>query len=136
VGAGSGAGEGLAWATDDGVAALCSEGREAGSSPPLSLANANAPAPKRATPPSSRGSLLPLRRRDGGYVSSTGEVENGDEATATGAADAVGALRWAGSVCVTRARSARSFSAWAFWLSARAASLMTTAGVDGSSLGT
>jgi hypothetical protein len=85
------------------------------------------------TAPKINGTLLPLRRV-GGYVSSSGD-DTGDEATAAGsgvgAGAATGALRiWPGMVW-----AARAFSVASWLLPATAASLITTAGVEGSSFG-
>jgi hypothetical protein len=99
-------------------------------SPPPSFSTAMAATATTATQPNSSGSLLPLRRA-GRNVSSRAD-DTGDEATAIGAGAAVGALRiWPGMVCAVRA-----FSVAAWLLPASAASLITTAGVEGSSFGT
>jgi hypothetical protein len=65
-------------------------------------------------------------------------ADEGDDGVTTGTGAAVGALRnCAGSVCVTRARSAASLVVpeAVLVVPANAASLITTAGVDGSSFG-
>jgi hypothetical protein len=113
-----------------GAAVLEGDAPDAGfASPPPSFSTAMAAAATRAAPPNSSGSLLPLRRA-GRNVSSSDD-DTGDEATAIGAGAAVGALRiWPGMVCAVRA-----FSVAAWLLPASAASLITTAGVEGSSFG-